>query len=547
MDVPRPRPDGDRPRPVIDPAELERRPIDRRPQLATLASIDPVVVVPPEVLARFNARVLDPSTALKVAGQPQLGSTVYLADRLLVRGAVHEDLLSVLNAAAAPSNLTVTLPAAHAARREQLVAAAREMGADNADDLLPTVAVVSPIEDKAAQVDAWEVLQNYRASPDFDGGVQVGLDHLLTATRHVVWTPYGPPGLSAAGTASASYGQPGWGGRQPVTWLGPPPSRRDELGCRRPVVAILDSGVGEHAWLPLGPDSCVQRNVMLGQASLGLADPSAFETTGVVSDPLEGVLDTYSGHGTFIAGLVRQQCPDADILSIRVMPTDGAAPEHVVLEALTMLALRQDAAQRNGASGDVVDVVSLSLGYYPELIDSSGPRPFLLDAIEALGRSGVVVVASAGNDATARPMFPAAFTPYADGCVPAPDPGCAPVISVGAENPDGTVALFSNAGPWVVCTQPGAALVSTFPNFDGSGQAAFDVPGDVRRSTIDPDNFSSGFGLWSGTSFAAPVLAGKIAQSLVDGDCGPIDPVDPAAMLDRAWSAISQHTPVTRP
>ena len=29
-------------------------------------------------------------------------------------------------------------------------------------------------------------------------------------------------------------------------------------------------------------------------------------------DPLEGLIDPYFGHGTFIAGLVRQYRPDAD-------------------------------------------------------------------------------------------------------------------------------------------------------------------------------------------------------------------------------------------
>ncbi len=31
---------------------------------------------------------------------------------------------------------------------------------------------------------------------------------------------------------------------------------------------------------------------------------------------------------------------------------------------------------------------------------------------------------------------------------------------------------------------------------------------------MDPDDFSSGFGVWSGTSFAAPVLAGEVAAAL---------------------------------
>ena len=40
-------------------------------------------------------------------------------------------------------------------------------------------------------------------------------------------------------------------------------------------------------------------------------------------------------------------------------------------------------------------------------------------------------------------------------------------------------------------------------------------PGAVR-STVDPDDFTGGFAAWSGTSFAAAVLAGELAQSLIE-------------------------------
>jgi serine protease len=42
-----------------------------------------------------------------------------------------------------------------------------------------------------------------------------------------------------------------------------------------------------------------------------------------------------------------------------------------------------------------------------------------------------------------------------------------------------------------------------------------DRPVASWRATIDPDNFT-GFGTWSGTSFAAPVAAAAVAQALVD-------------------------------
>lgn len=123
-----------------------------------------------------------------------------------------------------------------------------------------------------------------------------------------------------------------------------------------------------------------------------------------------------------------------------------------------------------------------------------------------------------------------------------------PLVSVGALNPDRTIALFSNAGPWVVCHRPGAALVSTFPvSFNASAQPSYqvDVAGDGRRETIDPDDYRGGFGTWSGTSFAAPVLAGQLAQALLDG--GSLDSSLPVDAVSRAWAAVSHELGVQRP
>ena len=55
-------------------------------------------------------------------------------------------------------------------------------------------------------------------------------------------------------------------------------------------------------------------------------------------------------------------------------------------------------------------------------------------------------------------------------------------MAVGALNPDGTAALFSNDGPWVRAWRPGAAIVSTLPvTFDGGQQASSRVAADGRR------------------------------------------------------------------
>jgi subtilisin family serine protease len=118
-----------------------------------------------------------------------------------------------------------------------------------------------------------------------------------------------------------------------------------------------------------------------------------------------------------------------------------------------------------------------------------------------------------------------------------------PVAAVGALNPDGSVALFSNDGPWVHYLRPGAALVSTFPTTYDASQSPSNrlvLDGEVR-SSLDPDNYLAGFAIWSGTSFAAPVFAGQVAAALQReferGDTG----TDPASAVPRGRRVLDEQ------
>jgi hypothetical protein len=283
------------------------------------------------------------------------------------------------------------------------------------------------------------------------------------------------------------------------------------------------------------------------------------ESEGAIDDPLEGVLDPDSGHGTFICGLIRQTCPDANILVARVMHGDGAVPEFDFLTTLNRLVIRQKIALFTVQPELLIDVLSLSLGYYHELPADEAQDHRLLIPLGELGLLGVTVVAAAGNDATARHMYPAGFAPHSESRLMARRDAL-PVISVAALNPNKkSIALFSNAGEWVLCRRPGAAVVSSLPAaLNGSFQpsAEVDVAGDGLRATIDPDDFRGGFGTWSGTSFAAPILAGEIAQQLVH--TGGLKDVDLDAATERAWLAavavvnrgqgtLESAQPLTRP
>jgi serine protease len=142
------------------------------------------------------------------------------------------------------------------------------------------------------------------------------------------------------------------------------------------------------------------------------------------------------------------------------------------------------------------------------------------------------VVAAAGNGATTLPFWPAALADRH------PDGG-APLTSVGALNPnDGTVAAFSNTGSWVHAYRCGVAVVSTMPvTFDGSLQGALLVPatpGQPARGTPDPDDYSSGFAVWNGSSFASPTCAGQVARLLCDTESHS----DPAQRVELAAKVV---------
>ena len=151
------------------------------------------------------------------------------------------------------------------------------------------------------------------------------------------------------------------------------------------------------------------------------------------------------------------------------------------------------------------------MGYYHEKPeDALTFDPLMTGILETLAENGVVVVTSAGNDSTDRPCFPAAFSASTSAL---------PVVSVGALNPSGeTDALFSNVGDWVTDYARGAAVFSTMPTtFQGGLEPLARSEYDGRpRESLDPDNYHGGFALWSGTSFASPVVAGKIAEKMIE-------------------------------
>jgi serine protease len=493
---------------------------------------------PRDVLARHGARALDPMNTIVTAEQ-SVRSTAYVADRLLVPSWTNLSVAERLLGEVAQSlGYQVEIDNSRDRRLERDVVPIQFT-------VRPDIATLSP--------DAWIVLQNARARFGFEALKNIGLDHLLFASPGVIGIPYHPTSAGRRGRpesgsrdstpapgqqqmAISDYGRQGAGGRQPVTWVGPAPVRSRERS-RRPGVVILDNGCGRHPWL----DPVVIRDLSLDGIQVGMSAPQTDpERTSDLGGPVDDFEGAVAGHGTFMAGLVRMFCPDADILAVRVVHGDGIARESDVIHALAQLAELVRRHSDGEQDGLAIDVVVMSMAFYHETPDGNITEPALVRILEELGRLGVVVIAAAGNDATSRPAFPAAFAPWLDGRGPWSSRSV-PVVSVGATNPDGSAALFSNAGPWVVAWQPGASLVSTMPNtFHGGLRPGSGADGVLERSSLDPDDYRSGFAVWSGTSFAAPVLAGRLAQGLMEDVEFANRPGESTEVrVSRAWRAVS--------
>jgi len=500
-------------------------------------------------LTRFDARVLDPTTAVRLTSGELPSATVYVGDTLLITATDRpdaEELLELLNRAVELSRLPLrwvqrnpfrpTDDPDHDRRARLLT-----LAAERKLPLVFPVRFVAASDGPAPAVDVWPLLQAVRHAATDDAGMKrlggaLGLNHLMSAAAAISGNPYmrgmvtvvgdpymrgmtdigGNPYMRGMGGGIASYLAAGSGGRGPVSVVLPPPLRKPK--SQRPHVVVLDTGVGSHPWFDAQPVTVGLRYVDPANPAdpplwIGM-DPTAAdviandpEADGAIPDSMTGLLASHAGHGTFIAGLLRQACADADITAVRVMDSDGVVPEIMLTDALTGLGV----VQADGAVA--IDAVVLSLGYYSETGDdvtyTAGLRPLLV----ALAAQAVAIFCAAGNDSTMRRSYPAAFadSPELD------DGEHLPIAGVAALNPDETVALFSNEGNWVNAEAPGANLVSTAPvtaRGAWTQDTYFQGPAATSRGTVDPDSFAAGFCTWSGTSFAAPVLAGRYLAKL---------------------------------
>lgn len=240
------------------------------------------------------------------------------------------------------------------------------------------------------------------------------------------------------------------------------------------VIAIVDTGIQrDHPALrdhlaPVGYDF-VDNDLVPEDAPNGLDEDG------------DGQVDEAVGHGTHIAGIAHLVAPDARLMPLRVLNSDGRGSTFKTANAILY-------AVAHGA-----DVINLSLG-------SPARSALLREVLEIAADQGVVVVAAAGNLGTAAKQYPAAER-------------CA--IAVTSVNGERQRSTFANYGTWVGISAPGEGVYSAFP--------------------------SNGYAWWSGTSMATPFVSGQVALlrsldpaltppelgRLIAGTTQPVDDANP--------------------
>jgi subtilisin family serine protease len=189
----------------------------------------------------------------------------------------------------------------------------------------------------------------------------------------------------------------------------------------------------------------------------------------------DGLLDYSAGHGTFVSGIVQRVAPQAQITMYRAADTDGFATDDGIAAAILQ------------AHADGAQIINLSLGV--RTMDDMPPPATAAAVATVLSRpeTAPVIIAAAGNYGDQSTVYPAAL------------PGVHAVAGLTAFL---TPAPWSSYGSDVAFSAVAEGIRSTY--VQGTESPVFDP---------SPDVFSGpAWAVWSGTSFAAPQVAGAIAR-----------------------------------
>jgi thermitase len=253
------------------------------------------------------------------------------------------------------------------------------------------------------------------------------------------------------------------------------------------VVAVIDTGIDlEH---PVFAGHLVDASLWKDFVD-GDSTPQEVGTAGV---------DMGFGHGTGVAATVLQVAPRASILPIRVLKPDGSGSTENVGLAIQY-------AVAKGAK-----IINLSLG-------TNGFDCNIQKTIAAFVPESVVVVASAGNNATMEETFPAVTSKQS------PNSYYSQNKAVKAQLKSCGITPSMSSG--VNTRTIGVGSVSTVIRDQKSSFTAYGrglemlAPGENIFTAVP----GSQIGAWSGTSFAAPMVSGALALAMGQTLNPSIDP-----------------------
>jgi subtilisin family serine protease len=259
----------------------------------------------------------------------------------------------------------------------------------------------------------------------------------------------------------------------------------------------------------------VNVNVAVIDSGIDVTHPDLNVVGGTDCTAGKGFDDTF-GHGTMVAGIIGAKdnglgvvgvAPAASLWAVRVLNKNNTASKSQVLCGVDWVtATRTDSDPSND-----IAVANMSLGGQGADNGNCGNAPKndpLHQAICASVASGVTYVVAAGNDSQdVQKVSPAAYdevltvtaTVDTDGLAG----GLGPVSTCVAGNADDTAASFSN--------------FATLPTDQAHTVAA---PGNCDETTFLGGGYITG----TGTSFAAPQVAGTVALCIASGPCAGLTP-----------------------